>query len=189
MSLKRRVIRLEQRLPPLPPKEDHQRQQQWHEVLRRWEALYEAALPLLADDDRERVHQVVAQLAEEFTGSYAEWLRHLDNGWCRLPELPPAVMKELLVTWCSPAVDGSMVCNRCGLEYPRHKSLPLSEWKLLPGKRPQEEPPPWYELPEFFPACPCCGNSRFDISWPQRPVESSHPWQALDGYVQAGRSA
>jgi hypothetical protein len=186
MSLKRRVARLEQQLPATPPaKENHQRQQQWHAVLRRWETLYEAAVPVVADDERERVHQAVEQLAEAFAGPYATWLRHLDNSWCRLPELPATVMKDLLVTWCSPAVDGSAVCNRCGLEYSRHKTPPLTEWKVLPGKRPLVGPPPWYDLPEFFTACPCCGNSRFDITWPHRTVESSHPWQQLDGYVSA----
>jgi hypothetical protein len=191
MSMKRRVARLEQRLPPTPQpaQEDLLRQQQWGEILRRWEALYQAAVPLLADAEREGVAAAFAELAGAFRGPYATWLGHLDKGWCRLPQLPPTVMKDLLLTWCSPAVDGGQVCNRCGLEYPCHKRPPLSEWKVLPGKKPLEGSPPWYDLPEFFPACPCCGAALFDITWPHRTVESSHPWQELDGYVSRSRTA
>jgi hypothetical protein len=182
-GLKRRVARLEALLPPPPPKENPVREQQLHKVLLRWETLYEAAVPLLAVADRDRVAASFAELAEDFSGPCATWLRHLDNGWCRLPELPPQVMKELLLTWCSPEVDGGRVCNRCGLEYPKHKSPPLTEWKVLPGKIPLEGPPPWYDLPEFFQACPCCGASRFDMDWPHLTAQHAHAWKELDGYV------
>jgi hypothetical protein len=51
-------------------------------------------------------------------------------------------MKDLLLAWLSPAVDGGAVCRRCGLEHPKHKAPPLSEWTLLPGKQHQVGLPP-----------------------------------------------
>jgi hypothetical protein len=33
-------------------------------------------------------------LAGAFRGPYATWLGHLDNGWCRLPELPTTSAEE-----------------------------------------------------------------------------------------------
>src|SRR5207244_12641127 len=74
-------------------------------------------------------------------------LRHLVprsglGGRCRLPELPATVMKELLLTWISPEVDGGVACQHCGLEYPRYRTPPVSEWKVLPGKTPLQGSPP-----------------------------------------------
>jgi hypothetical protein len=160
-------------------------------VLARWERLLGQALPLLGPADRGRVTAAATQLEEEFGGPYRDWLRHLAEGLCRLPQLPPAAMKDLLLAWLSPEADGGMVCRQCGLEYPRHRSPPLSEWKLLPGKRPLEGPPPWYDLPELFLACPGCGGSRFEIDWPNHTEQLQRPWKELDGFVgrQPGPSA
>jgi hypothetical protein len=92
-------------------------------------------------------------------------------------------MKDLLLAWLSPEADGGMVYNRCGLEYPRHRTPPLSTWRLFPGKRWGEGPPPWYDLPELFQACPNCGASTYDMDSPHL-VAGHHPaWKELDGYV------
>jgi hypothetical protein len=101
---------------------------------------------------------------------------------CRLPELTPAAMKELLPAWLAPEADGGMVCRQCGLKYPKHKSPPLSEWKLLPGKKPMEGLPPWYDPPYLFEACPGCGASRHEVDWPFQAT-CDLPWKQLDGFV------
>jgi hypothetical protein len=186
MGLRQRLARVERLLPPAPP-EDRARQRQWEKVFARWERLLGAAVPLLSTAERPQVEGAVAQLADAPHGPYAAWLRDLSEGRCRLPELAPAVMRELLLAWLSPQADGGMVCRRCGLEYPRHRSPPLSEWKLLPGRKPLEGPPPWYDLPELFRTCPGCGASRYDIDWPHLTREGHPPWKDLDGFVGEGR--
>lgn len=52
------------------------------------------------------------------------------------------------------------VCLRCGLQYPRHKHPPMSEWRLAPGCSPNDRPLR-YDLPHFFEhdGCPACGAS------------------------------
>jgi hypothetical protein len=116
------------------------------------------------------VHEGLRQWQEEGGGPYFTWFRDLGWGRCRLPELPAMVMKDLLLSWLSPEVDGGMVCRQCGLEYPHHRTPPLREWKLLPGKTPGEGPPPWYDLPEFFRACPMT-------------LAGHRPWMDMDGCV------
>ena len=79
--------------------------------------------------------------------------------------------------------DGGMVCQTCGLEHPRQYSPQLSEWKLLPGRRPFEGAPPWYDLPAFFRTCPHCGARSFEADWPHQLPKYDRPWRRLDGYV------
>jgi hypothetical protein len=182
MRLTRRLERLERLCPP-PPPDRRQNMEGWHRALRRWIQRLCEALLLAAEDDQERIRAALRPLRESFQGPYAAWLRDLRQGRCRMPELTPAVMKDLLLTWLSPEADGGMVCRACGLEYPQHRRPPLSMWKLLPGKRPMEGPPPWYDLPEFFTSCPHCGASRFETDWPHHVPEHDRPWKRLDGYA------
>jgi hypothetical protein len=182
MRLHRRVERLE-RLAPPPPPDQVGRQRRLDAVLARWERLYEAAAELLTPAEQEQAREAVGRLANEFDGPFGDWLRDLCDGCCRLPRVSPEVMRDLLRAWLSPQADGGMVCNGCGLEYPQHKRPPLSEWRLLPGKTWGVGPPPWYDLPEFFPACPHCGGSRYDSDWPHLAVDRWHPWKELDGYA------
>jgi hypothetical protein len=113
--------------------------------VRRYLRLLEQSLPYMSDDEQGQVRQALERYVEDGRGPYRDWLDHLSKGWCRLPELPAAVMKDLLVAWLSPAADGGMVCRQCRLEHPRHKTPPVNEWKLLPGKQHQVGPPPWYD--------------------------------------------
>jgi hypothetical protein len=94
-------------------------------------------------------------------------------------------MRDLLLGWLHRQADGGIVCTACGLEYPRHKSPPLSEWRLLPDKRPLEGAPPWYDLPELFHACPCCGQSPCGsgMDWPHLIDGKRYPWMIQGGYV------
>jgi hypothetical protein len=182
--IQHRIARLERLAPPLPPAEDLRRKR-FGKVLNRWMRLCRAAGPLLTPEEDQCVGQALERLANELEGPFAVWMCDLRDGRCRLPELTPAAMRSLLVAWLSPEVDGGMVCNGCGLEYPRHKAPPMGQWKLLPGKKPQEGPPPWYDLPEFFPLCPHCSASRFDVDWPHLVDQHTHAWRELDGYVGA----
>jgi hypothetical protein len=64
----------------------------------------------------------------------------------------------------------------------------LSEWKLLPGKKPMKGPPPWYDLAYLFEACPGCGASRHEVDWPFQ-TGYDLPCKQLDGFVgQENRS-
>ena len=78
----------------------------------------------------------------------------------------------------------------CGLVYPHHRAPPLSTWKLLPGRRPSERTPPWYDLPEFFRSCPYCGASSYDTDWPHLVPNHDYAWKGLNGYavIPAGRA-
>jgi rubredoxin len=184
MRLQRRVARLEKRWlanPPVPP-EDGSREERWESVVTRLDRLVRQADELLTDAEREQVRHAIQQLGDGLGGPYADWLKHLREGMCRLPDLTPAVMKDFLLAWLAPEANGGMVCRQCGLEYPQHKSPPLSEWKLLPGKRPFEGPPPWYDLPYLFEACPSCGASRHEVDWWFQTFYDL-PWKQLDGFV------
>jgi hypothetical protein len=101
-----------------------------------------------------------------------DWLDSIYRGRSRLPEgLTREVMRRLVLIRldeadrCEP---WEAVCLHCGLQYPKHKSPPLSEWKLLPGCSPDERPLR-YDLPHFFDhdSCPACGASSKagDMNW------------------------
>jgi serine/threonine protein kinase len=65
--------------------------------------------------------------------------------------------------------------------------LPVSEWKLLPGKQHQVGPPPWHDLPTFFRSCPGCGSLAHEIDWPHQTAQYARPWKGRDGCVSAAR--
>jgi hypothetical protein len=162
------------------------RQRRWEEIINRLTKTIIAALPLLTEDQQEQVVRAFEQVGDLFEGPFGTWHSHLSRGWCRMPELSPEVGKELLLAWLSPQVDGSMVCGQCGLEYPKHRHPPMSEWRVLPCKIPLQGPPPWYDLPEFFQACPNCHASRFEADWPHLVRDLDRPWMKLDGFMGPG---
>jgi hypothetical protein len=187
MRWDRRLAHLERLWPPppLPSPELRQRQRQWNRLVRRYMRLLEQSLPFMSDEEQRQVRQAVEQFVEDGRGPYRDWLDHLSKGWCRFPELPAETMKDLLLAWLSPAVDGGAVCRQCGLEHPKHKTPPVSEWKLLPGKQHQVGPPPWYDLPAFFRSCPGCGGLAHEIDWPHQTAQHDRPWKSRDGCVSA----
>jgi hypothetical protein len=96
------------------------------------------------------------------------------------PEVTPETMARLVAVYTEhpEKVDTyAIVCDGCGLLRPKRKYPPLSEWKLLPGKLPNQGPPPWFALPEFFDRCPHCDAEPW--TWEGRVEEKHHPWREL----------
>jgi hypothetical protein len=145
MRVRQRLVRLERLLqPPARPRPDEVfRERRWQEIWQRFTGFIERALPLLSAAEQEQVVSALEQLDGPFEGPYGDWLLHLSWGWCRLPDLSAEAGKSLLLAWLSPEADGSQVCTQCGLEYPDHRAPPMHEWKVLPGKTPLQDPPPW----------------------------------------------
>jgi hypothetical protein len=158
------------------------------EVLDRWERLFGAAVELMAADDEQQVHDAYEQLCTDWTGPYTTWVDDILDGRSRLPELSAEAMRDLLLAWISPDVDERLhgVCVGCGLECPQHKHPHWSQWKLLPGRKYEDDLPGCrYDLEEFFRNCPHCGRSLHGsgIMWTSRIEEQDYPWKHMDGYV------
>jgi hypothetical protein len=158
MKLKRRLERLEEAVPP-PSPGDELRHQRWVEVVERFLRQAEQASALLSQDEQPPVEQALAELVEGggYGGPYAAWLRDLEDGWCRLPELPPAAMKELLLAWLAPGVHGGVTCRECGVGWPHQNYHPV------------------------LAACPGCGSPGWD--WSHLVLGFDRAWKALDGYA------
>jgi hypothetical protein len=185
MRLKARVAQLEKKLPaPLPADPmARQRRRRLRLVEKRLGCLLQGALQIMSAAEQDRVTEALQQWLEKQQGPFSHWFNDLAYGNCRLPELPAPVMKDLLLAWLSGDVDDfAPVCRQCGLEYP-HRRPPMTEWKLLPGKRPFEDPPPWYDLSAFFQCCPLCGASNLDFDWSHLVRDLDCPWMKRDGYA------
>jgi len=164
MKLKHRLQRLADKLPPPAPDrtEAHQR---WKEVLARFCRLVEQATDLVSEEEELAVLPALCALTAGpvLSGPYACWFRDLRDGWCRLPEIPAAVMKELLLAWLVPGVSGGLTCRNCGLEYPHQNHRPL------------------------LAACPGCASVEWDWTHLVRDYDSA--WKSLDGYAGDPRHA
>jgi hypothetical protein len=158
VRLKRRLERLEEAAPPPSPDEER-RHRRWVQVVERFLGLAEQAGELLSPDERLRVERALATVVESggFDGPYADWLRDLEDGWCRLPMLPPAAMKELLLAWLAPGVHGGVTCMACGVGWPHRNYQPV------------------------LAACPGCGSSKWD--WSHLVKGFDRAWKALDGFA------
>jgi hypothetical protein len=180
-QLRTRVAKLERQLPKPPPL-DKQRERRLRQLDRRLTELCKKASHLMTAEEIEKISEALTEWDESSQGPYAKWLDGLLNGHCRLPELDPARMKDLLMAWLSPNCDTlACVCRHCGLMYPNHRS-PKSGWKL-PGKVSRVGPPPRYNIHEFFSICPGCGASTKDYDWAHLVHESYRPWMERDGFV------
>jgi hypothetical protein len=159
VRLKRRLERLEEAVPP-PSPDEVLRRRRWVEVVERFLGLAEQAGALLSPDERLRVEQALAALVESggFGGPYAAWLRDLEDGWSRLPALPPRAMKELLLAWLQPGIHGGVSCRECGAEWPHDNNYH-----------------------PVLAACPGCGSPKWDWSHLVRGFDRA--WKGLDGYA------
>ena len=186
MRLKARVAQLEKKLPAPPPADPmaRQRRRRLRLVEKRLGRLLQEAWQIMSAAEQDRVAEALQQWLEKQQGPFSHWFHDLVHGNCRLPEVPAPVMKDLLLAWLSGDVhDCAPVCQQCGLEYPDRRQPPLTEWKSIPGKRPFQDPPPWYDLPVFFQCCPSCGASNLDVDWSHLVQDLDRPWMKWDGYV------
>ena len=179
MKTRRRLERLEAKLPP-PSPEAALRLQQCAPLFDRWDQLLSAAWPLLSADDQGRVNEAMRRLHEKQSGPYALWFDSLLLGWSRLPALAPPVMKDLLLTWLDPAVATGFACRGCGLKYP-FRYWPRSAEAERCLVWPVGQGPP--RLPEFFAACPHCGASNTEILMLDDVEQNDYPWKGEDGYA------
>jgi hypothetical protein len=136
VKLQRRLARLEERVPP-PDPEKELRQKRWSKIVARFFQQMEQATTLLTPDEERRVEQALKETAdgELLDGSIGIWLRDLQSGWCRLPKLSAAVMKDLVLVWSTVGVTGGVTCKCCGLEYPHREFHVLLDACPLPVLR------------------------------------------------------
>jgi hypothetical protein len=150
------MSRLEERLAP-PPPDEAQAHKRWNGVVARFCQLVDQATELLSEEEELSVLQALRGLtAPVDAGPYACWFRDLEDGSCRLPELPASVMKELLLAWLASGVTGGLTCKGCGLEYPHKNYRPV------------------------LAACPGCASPEWD--WSHLVRDYDRAWKGLDGY-------
>jgi hypothetical protein len=179
MTMRQRLARLEARLPPPPSPDILLDLERCAPIFDRWDLLVAAAFELMCPDEQGQVNQALRQMHETCLGPYGIWFWRLWEGRCRLPELAPQVMKDLLLAWLSPEVASGYLCERCGLLYPFHYWPRRSEptlWADVSQGLPVPEP-----LPEFFTTCPHCGCPKSDLGWPADNENDEPAWKDLDG--------
>jgi hypothetical protein len=134
--------------------------------------MVKAALALMAPKEVAQVERAVVQWNAIEPSPLDGWFNHLVEGKCGLPEVPPEVMRMLLLAWLATERDDhGRVCVRCGLEYPCYRRPSGSAWHALPSQVPQRP------VTDFFDACPNCGASTKEINWPWLVAPNSYPWQ------------
>jgi hypothetical protein len=184
MTLRSRVDRVERQLraPPALAPRDRQLVRRRRAVARRLSDLVRGATALMGESEGRRVNDALESYLSGTRAPLDRWLDDLHAGHCRLPALTPAVMKELLLAWLHRLVGQPMVCDQCGLEYPR-----LRRPGLPAAPRLVDPLPPasafGYQVARLFDACPACGASRYDTTWPHCTAGKELPWQSLDGWT------
>ena len=167
MRIRNRIEQLEKTLPPPPPSADIDDRlvKRCGAIFKRLFRLVKTASELMTEDEIIQVAEAWQQCLYHRTGPLQKWFGDLLNGKCRLPEITPQAMKDLLLAWLSPECDSfACLCLQCGMEYP-HARLSLA-----------------YKGPPFFTSCPGCGASCNDMEWVH--LASGHrPWMELDGYI------
>ncbi len=179
-NLWRRLEQLERRAPASleVPSLDPEAEKRLERTLGRLQHLMVAAGELMSEEEVQQVTQALAEWNADERGPFADWMHDLMWERSCVPEMPAEAMRTLLLAWLSPERSTfSRVCRHCGLEYPDHRYPPHSEWKVLPGKVPLEGEPPWYDLPDFFTACPGCGASVREFDWAHL-IGNDAPWKA-----------
>ena len=158
MKLKHRLQRLVDKLPP-PPPDRTEAKKRWERVQDRFCRLFGQAEDLFSPEEDAAVEEGFRPLTEGrvLDGPYGRWLRDLRDGCCRLPKLPAAVMKELLLAWLTPGVTGGVTCKGCGVEYPHLNHRPL------------------------LAACPACASPEWD--WSHLVRDYDRAWKSLAGYA------
>jgi hypothetical protein len=186
MAVRTRLARLERILPPPrpPTPEELQRERRWKKIKNRMCLLLREADKLLTEAEKEQLTAIDKACQDDSSFPLDDWMRDLQLGRSRMPDLTPSVIKTLMFSWFHPDVDTfSSVCNQCGLQYPRLKTPPTRAWKMLPGNAPDVDLPPLFDFPEIFKACPHCGASTRDVTYSHLTEGVDLPWKKLDGWM------
>jgi hypothetical protein len=182
MRLRTRIDRLAQHFPALEPWSPEGRaDRRWQKVVTRFLNQLERALALMNESEQRKIQDALESRSAGRHGALHRWLDDLAAGRCRMPVMSPETMKAVILSWFHLEVGQPMVCNQCGLEYPRLKRRPA--WMQPDGKAS-------CPIPRVFDACPNCGASRYDTSWPSRTPHLDLPWKKLDAWIgkAAGQS-
>jgi hypothetical protein len=90
-----------------------------------WNDMLHSAAPAITNN--EEVDRIAVAVRDESSRSpYTRWVEALCSGYCRLPEMSPAVAREMLLAFLEPAtwdyLSGldEMVCDGCGMLLPRN---------------------------------------------------------------------
>jgi hypothetical protein len=118
MTFRARVEKLDKIIPPLPvPKPEDRAAEDLVDLL------FDAMKAVQFTDEEEA--RVDASFAEpdKHRNPYRVWVRALREGWCRLPEVTPAIMREIMLAFAVPPTWDhcamALVCNACGMLLPR----------------------------------------------------------------------
>jgi hypothetical protein len=160
MSIRSRLARLEKATPPLPVV-DRNEQSAKRMIDLFWDI---ACATPLTEEEGCRIQAALDETNQTFQRCpYMLWFRALREGWCRLPEMSPAIARDVLLAFIHPAhvyaYSAAMVCNECGMLVPRNMAV-----------------------------CPICGGSEKDRSWAHQSNVRAR-WLGLDRHLNAPRSA
>jgi hypothetical protein len=186
VRLQSRLDRAERQLPAPPALTPRDRQlvRRRRAVAQRFTDLVRGATALMSELEAGRVSEALESYQNGAHAPLDRWLDDLHAGRCRMPALPPVAMKELLLAWLHPLVGQPMVCNQCGLEYPRLRRAGSPGASRVAHPLPPASASP-YEVARLFDTCPACGAARYDTTWPSCTSGKDLPWKALDGWTGA----
>jgi hypothetical protein len=184
MTLRTRVVRLESVLPspPLPTPEQRQRLRRWGRIVTRLTRQLHQAEPLLNEVEQKLVSDALEAYLADQSGALNQWMRHLREGDCRLPELSAEAMKQVVMSFFHSAGGDLMVCNQCGLECARFDDHIMGRHFDPP------DPELWAQMARdygwwrSFEKCPGCGTVR-DYTYSHLTKDTDLPWKALDCWM------
>ena len=160
MTLRNRIEQLDKIVPPLPePKPEVRASAALVDLL--LDAI-DAAASEFSDDEAARVNAAMAE-PDDYRNPYVARIRTLRKGDCRIPEVTPAIMRDVMLGFAEPRGDrqlAAMVCNECGMFLPRDVG-----------------------------ACPICGTGKrddgiWDRHWLWLARGTAH-WLGLDRHLNA----
>jgi hypothetical protein len=191
MRVRCKLERLERQLPPppAPSPEDRRRQRRWARIAGRFIGLVRQAVPLMNDAEQQQMGDAVEACFQEFDGPLRDWVRDLQEGRCRLPDLSGEAMHRLVQNLLHPERGDLMVCNLCGLECARYRDRLMGGGSDSRDRERLVEMARQFGWPQWFDACLGCGGPAQEINWPHLTDGTDHPWKALDGWVGAVRGS
>jgi hypothetical protein len=147
-----RVARLEEAIPPPPPPS---REERSVEVV--LHLFFDVILSAPFTDEEAGRVLAALQIEPDSASPFYNVLRAIRNGWCRVPEMAPATMRDVVLAMIDrpPAALPAMTCNGCGMLAPRC-----------------DDP------------CLVCGADKKDRIWPWMSSRTAR-WLQLDRHLKA----